>query len=236
MSTKKKPSPRPQLIEQQARLYGITTRSVVAATFTDRNRAKALACLSRLVRQGHLFRQEYTEHGTNRRSTYYTPFPKPLDPVALRRNFAVLFHCLMTEPRRRLLSVGQGRQLVAALPALRAWKYRRGTRVALEPSGTGQPPRVTLLRISGQASPEGVNPAAVIAQLGCLVASPVFFPWWHFLRAGRFVLTYLVPGHDNTLQLAQRLRRHPLVSSVGGTPQVVPVCFYPAQPLHYASV
>ena len=213
----------PETVLHLVHTYRMITPSVLGHVLYRRSTAKARRVLKELADAGRLFGHEFRSGHGKMSVTYYTVTQRPLRPDVLHGAFAVLWFCCMTKPRKPLLTPHKVRKLTADTRRDLELRLVGSPRCYITPASEGSPRKVALVRVNRPPRPPRVHLNDVVADLDAFVCRPVFEIWRHFVLADRFVLTYLVQGAENVVELSTWLQRRPPISRVGGRGVPIPV-------------
>lgn len=208
-------------------LYGLVTRRVVREHVTRTNDQLASRILRALVRTNRLHRHEFADK--NRRLVYFSPEGKPYSRDRLQREFAVLWHCMMSSRRQPLLNERELRRLFGRLAKEFKLTFPRRARVSLARPEEEEAPKLAL--IQAHPAPDKVDLNQVVGFLDRFVSGRKFRLWWHLAQRDRFILQYLVPSTENAEELQRWLNRRVPISRLGTPAVPVPVEVFEAESL-----
>lgn len=224
----------PRRILAQIGQFGLTTRPVVAATFTSGNRDQARGHLFRLTASGRIHCHEYVLG--QKQFVYYTRYPEPMTPRRLYASFAKLWFCRMGRRRFSLLSRGQMLRLTAELRGSSELLPAGAMSCAFYRMRNEPLPRIALIRVDRQIDADRTDLNQSVADLDRFVSELSFRMWRRLAVLGRFVMLYLVRGRENSVELGRWLWRRPPVSRVAAPAVPLDVRVYPAMPLWFAAL
>lgn len=187
--------------------YGLTAIPLAARRLGVHPRV-AGRVLEGLVRDGALVRHEW--NGAH----YFTAEHKPLPRQALRRLFAISWHCHMTNPPAEVVPTSVVADILATVLPHLGVAALADAPMCLTPQ-SGRLGRI-VLGIE-RADERRSHLQDDLAHLQRTVAAPAFRPWLYLAGVGLCEIVYLHPRRDEVDELRRWITMHPLCGVVDPT-------------------